>query len=65
MGERRGAYRVLVKKPEVKRPLGRPRRKWEDNIKMDLQEVGYKGMDWIDVTHDRQVAGTCECSNDS
>jgi hypothetical protein len=40
MGERRGIYRILVKKPEGKRPLGRPRRSWEDNIKMDLQEVG-------------------------
>jgi len=45
--------RVLVGKPEGKRPLGRPRRKWEDNIMMDLQEVGYKGMDWIDVAQDR------------
>ena len=46
MGERRGVYRVLVGKPEGKRPLGRPRRRWEDNtsIKMDLQEVEYKGM---------------------
>ena len=45
MGERRGVYRVLVGKPERKRPLGRPRRRWEDNIKMDLQEVGCGGMD--------------------
>jgi hypothetical protein len=43
---------VLVGKPEVKRPLGRPRRRWEDNIKMDLQEVG-RGMDWIDLAQDR------------
>jgi hypothetical protein len=47
MGERRGVYRVLVGKPEGKRPLGRPRRRWEDNIKMDLQEVGCGGMEWI------------------
>ena len=47
MGEGRGMYRVLVGKPEGKRPLGRPRRRWEDNIKMYLQEVGYGGMDWI------------------
>ena len=47
MGERRGVYRLLVGKPEDKRPLGRPRRRWEDNIKMDLQEVGCGGMDWI------------------
>jgi hypothetical protein len=47
MGEERGMYRVLVGKPEGKRPLGRPGRRWEDNIKMDLQEVGCVGMDWI------------------
>jgi hypothetical protein len=47
IGERRGVYRVLVGKSEGKRPLGRPRRRWEDNIKMDLQEVGCGGMDWI------------------
>jgi hypothetical protein len=46
-GERRVAYRVLVGKPEGKRPLGRPGRRWEDNIKMDLREVGWEGMDWI------------------
>ena len=51
--ERRGVYRVLVGKPEGKRPLGRPRRKWEGNIKMDLQEVGLEGMDWIDLAQDR------------
>jgi len=49
MGERRGVYRVLVGKPEGKRPLGRPRLRWEDNIKMDLQEVGCRGMDWIEL----------------
>jgi hypothetical protein len=52
-GERRGVYRVLVGKPEGKRPLGRPRCRWEDNIKMDLQEVGYGGMDWIKLAQDR------------
>ena len=46
-------YRVLMAKPEGKRPLGRPRRRWVDNIKMDLQEVGFGGMDWIDLTQDR------------
>jgi len=46
-------YRVLVRKPEGKRPLGRPRRRWEDNIKMDLQEVGCGGMDWIELAQDR------------
>ena len=45
MGERRGVYRVLVGKPEGKRPLGRPRRRWEDDIKKDLQEVGFGSMD--------------------
>jgi len=45
MGERRGVYRVLVGKPEGKRPLGRPRRRCEDNIKMDLQEMGHKAME--------------------
>jgi hypothetical protein len=53
MGERRGAYRALVGKPEGRRPLRRPRRRWEDNIKMDLREVGWGGVDWIDLTQDR------------
>ena len=53
MGERRGVYRVLVGKPEGKRPLGRPRRRWEDNIKMDLQEVGCGGMDSIELAQGR------------
>ena len=53
MGERRGVYTVLVGKPEGKRPLGRPRRRWEDNIKMDLQEVGCGGVDWIELAQDR------------
>jgi hypothetical protein len=48
-----GAYRVLVGKPEVKRPLGRLRHRWEDTIKMDLQKVGMRGMDWIDLAQDR------------
>jgi hypothetical protein len=48
----RGVYRVLVGKPEENRPLGRPRRRWEDVIKMDLQEVGCGGMDWIDLAQD-------------
>jgi len=52
-GEGRGVYRVLVGKPEGKRPLGRPRYRWEDNITMDLQEVGCWGMDWIRLPQDR------------
>jgi hypothetical protein len=53
MGEGRGVYRVLVSKPEGKRPMGRPRRRWEDNIKADLQEVGCGGMDWNELAQDR------------
>jgi len=53
MGERRGVYRVLVGKSEGNRPLGRPRHRWEDNIKMDLQEVGCGDMDWIELDQDR------------
>jgi hypothetical protein len=54
MGESIVVYRVLVGKPEGKRPHGRPRRRGEDNIKMDLQEVGCECMDWIDVAQDRE-----------
>jgi hypothetical protein len=53
MGESRNAYRILVGTPEGKRPLGRPRRRWVDNIKMDLREIGWDGMDWIDLAEDR------------
>jgi hypothetical protein len=53
MEERRGVYRVLFGKPEGKRSLGRPRRRWEDNIKMDCQEVGCGGVDWIELVQDR------------
>jgi hypothetical protein len=53
-GERRRVYRGLLEKPEGKRPLGRPRSRWEDNIKMDLQEVGCGGMDRIELAQDRE-----------
>jgi hypothetical protein len=56
MGEVRGAYNILVGRPEGRRPLGRTRRTWEDNIKMDLREIGFGDMDWIHG----QVAGCCE-----
>jgi hypothetical protein len=61
--EGRSMYRVLVGKPEGKRPLGRPRRRLEDNIKMDLQEVGcgvWTGLDWVRI----ETAGTCKCGNE-
>jgi hypothetical protein len=53
MGEKRNAYRILVGKPEGKTPLGRPRRRWVDNIKMDLREKGRDGVDWMDMAQDR------------
>jgi hypothetical protein len=53
MGEERGVHRVLVGKPEGNRPLGRPRRRWEDNIKMDVQEVGGVRGDWMELAQDR------------
>jgi len=55
IGEKRGLYRVLVGKPEGRRPLGRPSRRWEDNIKMDLQEVGCGVMDWVELARDRDM----------
>jgi hypothetical protein len=65
MGEERGMHRVLVGKPEGKRPLGKPRRTLEDNIKKDVQEVGCGVMDWIGLAQNRQVASTCECGNEA
>jgi hypothetical protein len=52
-GEKRNAYRILMGKPEGKRPLVRPKRKWVDNIEMDLRKIGWDGMDWIDLAQDR------------
>jgi hypothetical protein len=53
MGEMKNAYKILVGNPEVKRPLGRPRRRWEDIIKMYLGEIGLEGVDWMNVAQDR------------
>jgi hypothetical protein len=53
MGEKRNAYRILVGMPEGKGPLGRPRRRWVDNIKPDLRDIGWDGMDWIDLPQNR------------
>jgi hypothetical protein len=53
MGEKSNAYRILMGKPEGKRPLGRPRRRWAEIIKMDLREIGWDGMNWIDLAQDR------------
>jgi hypothetical protein len=59
MGKDRGVYRVLVGKPEGKRPLGRPRHRWEDNIKMGLQEVGVGRGDWMELAQDRDRDSSC------
>jgi hypothetical protein len=53
MGEKRNPYRILVGKPERKRPLGKPICRWVDSIKIDLREIGWDGMDWIDLDQDR------------
>jgi hypothetical protein len=52
-GAKKNAYMILVGTPEGKRPLGRPRHRWEDNIRMDLREIGWGGIDWIDLAQDR------------
>jgi hypothetical protein len=57
IGDRRGAHSVLVGRPEVTRPLGKPSLRWEDNIKMDLQEVVWGGRDWIDLAQERDRGG--------
>jgi hypothetical protein len=53
MGEKRNACRILVGKPEGKRPLGRPRCRWVNNIKMDLREIGWGGIDWVELAQDK------------
>jgi hypothetical protein len=53
MGEKRNSYRILVGKPEGKRPIGRPRRRWVGNAKMDLRDIRWGGMDWVDLAQDR------------
>jgi hypothetical protein len=60
MEEKRNAYRILVVKPEGKRPLGRPRHRWMDNIKKDVRGIGWDGVDWIDLAQDGPVEGPCE-----
>jgi hypothetical protein len=55
MGEVRGAYNILVRRPEGRRPLGRPRRRWEGNIKKDVREMGFGDMDWIHLAQDRDM----------
>jgi len=63
-GETRGAYRVLARRPEGMNALGMPRLRWKDNIKIDLQAVGWGGIVWIDLDHDRNAgAGTCQYVN--
>jgi hypothetical protein len=56
-GEKTNAYRIVVGKPEGKGPLGGPRRRWVDNIKIDLREIGWDGIDWIDLAQDRGTTG--------
>jgi hypothetical protein len=63
-GAKRNTYRILVGKPEGKRPQGRPRRRWENNIRMDLRDIGWGGMEWIDLAQDRAMEGSCEHGNE-
>jgi hypothetical protein len=65
MAEKRNAYRILVRNPEEMRPLRRPRRRWEDNIRMGFRVIEWGGMDWIDLAQDREpVEGSCEQGNE-
>ena len=63
MGKSRGAYRGLMEKPDGRRPLGRRRLRWENNIKINLREVGWESIDWIDLAQDREAAVSCKCVN--
>jgi hypothetical protein len=63
MGKKRNAYRILVGKPEGKSPLGRPKRRWAGSIKIDLIEIEWDGMDWIDLAQDRDQWSSCEHGN--
>jgi hypothetical protein len=64
MGEKRNMYRLLVGKPEGKRPLGRPRRRWIDNIKKDLLEIGMCVLDWTGLAQDRYRWSSCKLGNE-
>ena len=62
MEEGRSAFKILAGKPTGRRPLGRPRRRWEDNIRMDLEDIGINAGNWVDSAHDRNyLEGPCEC----
>jgi hypothetical protein len=61
MGEKRNAYRLLVRKPEGKRPLEKPRRRWVDIIRMDLGTIGWGSVDWIDLAHDKKPLDSIKC----
>ena len=63
LGDRTGAYRVLVGRPDGKSPLGKPRRKWKNNIKINLKEMEWEGMDWIDLAQDREGWSACKGGN--
>jgi hypothetical protein len=64
MGEMKNAYQLLVRKPECKRPLGRPGYRWESNIRMDVREIGWKGVDWMLCSGQGAVVGFCEHGNE-